>query len=71
LAEQTETTPTHTFPRAIGNPATQALILAGYTSVEALDGASEKKILALHGVGPKAVRILKEHLAEKGLAFAP
>ncbi|MEV0582082.1 DNA-binding protein [Nonomuraea sp. NPDC050310] len=55
----------------IGRPATQALALVGYTQLEQLNGVSEKDLLALHGVGPKAIRILRESLAEHGLAFRP
>jgi hypothetical protein len=32
---------------------------------------SRAELLALHGVGPKAVRILDAALAERGLSFAP
>jgi hypothetical protein len=43
----------------IGRPATRALIDAGYTTVaelpEELDGLGK-----LHGVGPKAIRLLGE-----------
>ncbi|NEE36127.1 DNA-binding protein, partial [Streptomyces sp. SID7982] len=28
------------------------------------------EVLALHGVGPKAIRVLREALAAEGLAFA-
>lgn len=58
------------FPRGIGQPATRALEAAGYSSLEQLTQVSEKELLKLHGVGPKAVRILRETLAERGLAFA-
>jgi DNA-directed RNA polymerase alpha subunit len=61
----------HEFPKAIGNPATNALLHAGYTKLEQLTQMTEKEILNLHGVGPKAVAILRETLAEKGLSFAP
>ncbi|RAR41528.1 DNA-binding protein [Paenibacillus sp. MDMC362] len=57
------------FPVKAGKPARQALIVAGYHQLADLTQASEKELLALHGVGPKAVRILREALAEKGLAF--
>ena len=30
---------------------------------------SEADLLALHGVGPKAVALLRQTLAERGLAF--
>lgn len=54
----------------IGAPASNALGLAGYTTLESLDGASERQLLTLHGVGPKAISILKPVLAEVGLRLA-
>ena len=53
---------------AVGKPAERALSAAGYTSIEQLAGKSEKDLLALHGLGPRAVRILNEELARLGLA---
>lgn len=58
------------LPRAIGAPATRALHGAGYTRLEQLAAVSEAELLKLHGVGPRAIRILREALAERGLAFA-
>lgn len=57
------------LPRSIGRPATRALAGAGITSLAEVAKRSEKEISALHGVGPKAVRILAEALAERGLAL--
>ncbi len=54
----------------IGTPAKNALEHEGYFKLEELTVLTEKQILAIHGVGPKAVGILKEALAEKGLSFA-
>ena len=59
------------FPRAIGNPATGALLHAGITDLDQVAARTEREVLALHGVGPKAIRILREALAERGQAFAP
>lgn len=56
------------FPN-IGNPARRALEHAGYTRLEQLPGLSEKELLKLHGVGPKALVILRAALAERGLSF--
>ncbi|GAA3447980.1 hypothetical protein [Planomonospora venezuelensis] len=53
----------------IGAPAQRALEGAGYTRLEQLTGVTEAELLALHGVGPKAVRILRDTLAERGLSF--
>ncbi|SFA76699.1 hypothetical protein SAMN05216266_101307 [Amycolatopsis marina] len=61
--------PDSELPRAIGRPATRALTTAGYTRLEQLTEAREADLLALHGVGPKAIRILREELAAKDLAF--
>jgi len=55
-----------TLPR-IGAPATRALATAGYTSLRELAGASRSQLSALHGVGPKALRILEDELAQHGL----
>lgn len=62
--------PEHDFPRSIGRPARDALLTAGYTRLEQLTGVREEDILALHGVGPKAIRILRATLAERGWTFA-
>ncbi len=51
----------------VGAPATRALQGAGHDSLESLAGASQKDLLALHGFGPRAVRIINEALAEAGL----
>lgn len=56
------------FPKT-GAPATRALNNAGYTKLEHLTKTSEKELAKLHGMGPKALGILKKALAEKGLAF--
>lgn len=58
------------FPAGIGKPASRALEAAGYTSLEQLTQVSEKELLKLHGMGPKALRVLREALAERGLTFA-
>lgn len=44
----------------IGRPATGALIDAGYRSIADLPTDLDE-LLPLHGVGPKAVRMLREH----------
>jgi hypothetical protein len=57
------------FPRGIGRPATGALLAAGYTDLAQLDGMAEKDLLRLHGVGPRAVAVLRAALADRGLAL--
>jgi hypothetical protein len=54
----------------IGAPATRALNAAGFHSIEDLDGASRSSLLALHGVGPRAIRILDEAMAGSALSLS-
>lgn len=54
------------LPSSIGRPATRALAGAGITSLEDVATHTEQELLALHGVGPRAVRILKEMLGIRG-----
>ncbi|MEV2265853.1 MmcQ/YjbR family DNA-binding protein [Nonomuraea africana] len=54
------------LPKAIGRPATQALISAGRTTLTQVAELTEAELLAMHGVGPKAVRTLSEALSATG-----
>lgn len=54
----------------IGKPATNALQHINIKTLEDVAKLDEKTLLKIHGVGPKAVSILKDTLAEKGLNFA-
>jgi hypothetical protein len=58
------------LPNGLAKPAQRALAGAGYSHLEQLTGVSEGEVLALHGMGPKAMRLLREALAEKGWSFA-
>lgn len=58
------------MPKTIGNPATRALHNAGYDRLEQLTTATTKELLNLHGFGPRALRLLREALAEQGQTFA-
>lgn len=49
----------HGLP-SIGAPATRALTEAGITKARQLKKYSEKDLLAMHGIGPKAIRLLQE-----------
>ena len=58
------------LPPGIGAPATRALAAAGITRLVQLTSLSEVELLKLHGVGPKAVRLLREALSKRRLKFA-
>jgi uncharacterized protein YdhG (YjbR/CyaY superfamily) len=53
----------------IGAPATRALEIAGYTTLKQLTRVTEAEIVQLHGMGPKALGILREALKAEGLSF--
>lgn len=44
---------------------------AGYGTLADLDGVSERELAKLHGMGPKALGVLKETLAAQGKSLAP
>ena len=54
------------LPKAIGGPATRALVGAGITTLDQVAALSEARLLAMHGVGPKAARVLSEALSATG-----
>ena len=54
----------------IGAPATRALNNAGYTSLRQLAGVPRAELAKLHGMGPKALRIIEDNLAEQGLRLS-
>jgi predicted flap endonuclease-1-like 5' DNA nuclease len=58
------------FPQRMGKVAPRELALNGYTRYEQLTAVTQKELLKIHGVGPKAIRILEEELAARGLSFA-
>jgi DNA integrity scanning protein DisA with diadenylate cyclase activity len=62
------TTDLDSLPR-IGAPATRGLTAAGYTSLKELADADRAELSKLHGVGPKALRIIEEALQDHGLAL--
>jgi hypothetical protein len=56
------------LPR-IGAPAIRALASIGVTRLEQVEGCSRSELLALHGFGPRAPRLLEEALAARGEAL--
>jgi len=54
------------LPTTLGRPARRALVAAGYSTLDELDGVSSRELLALHGFGPRGIRLLNEALAPQG-----
>ncbi len=57
------------FPPGIAQPALRALAGAGYTSLEQLSKVSEEDLSKLHGMGPKAIGIIRAALKARGRSF--
>lgn len=62
--------PTTEFPTRMGKVAPRELALHGYTRYDQLTSVTATELLRIHGVGPKAIRILSEELIARGLTFA-
>ena len=56
------------LPR-LAAPARRALLGAGYTRLEHLTELKESDVMKLHGMGPNAMRVLRNALQERGLSF--
>jgi DNA-directed RNA polymerase alpha subunit len=53
----------------VGNPALNALENIGITTIHQLTKMTEKETLKIHGVGPKAVSVIKEAMKKDGISF--
>lgn len=53
----------------MGKVAPRELAVNGITRFEQLTQMTERELLAIHGVGPKAIRILREELQSRGLSL--
>lgn len=58
------------LPAGLAQPARRALAGAGYTRLEQLTQVTEAEVAQLHGIGPKALSLLRGALAAQGLSFA-
>ncbi len=57
------------FLSKLSAPARRALESKGLTSLKKIAAHTTKELLALHGVGPSTIPILKTALQEQGLDF--
>ena len=58
------------FPAGLSQPALRALSAAGYTRLDQLTKIKEADLLKLHGMGPKAIELLRSALEADGRPFA-
>jgi predicted flap endonuclease-1-like 5' DNA nuclease len=57
------------FPPGVSGPALRALSAAGVRSVADLARWTEAELAALHGMGPRALGVLRDALAASGRQF--
>ena len=57
------------LPNGLSAPARRALDGAGYVRLEQLSRVSESELKKLHGMGPKAINLLRSALDARGLSF--
>ncbi len=59
------------FPAGISRPALRALASAGYANLVDLALGSDDDVASLHGMGPKAMGLLRQALHATGRTFRP
>ena len=69
MAPTPDVRPVGDLPNEIGKTAARELSRNGITSLEQVARRSREELLAIHGVGPKAIRILSGALAANNLGF--
>jgi predicted flap endonuclease-1-like 5' DNA nuclease len=69
MAPTPDIRPVGDLPNEIGKTAARELSCNGIDSLEQVAAHSSQELLAIHGVGPKAIAVLEEALAAKGLQY--
>jgi hypothetical protein len=58
------------LPPGLAKPALRALRAAGYTRLEQFTAIKEADLSKLHGMGPKAIGVIRNALNARGQSFA-
>ena len=69
MAGTPDVRPVGDLPNEIGKTAARELSRRGITRLEQVAHHSRDELLAIHGGGPKAIRILERALASEGLGY--
>jgi hypothetical protein len=70
MPKKTDVNLVSAFPKGLGKPALRALASAGLDRLDQMTRVTESELLALHGMGPKAIGIIKTALRAQGKALA-
>jgi hypothetical protein len=69
MAPTPDIRPVGDLPNEIGKTAARELSYHGIDSLQKVSEHSKKELLAIHGVGPKAIAILGDALTARGLGY--
>jgi hypothetical protein len=69
VSKQSIQQPESAFPKGIAKPALRALAAAGVSRIDQLAKFTESELRAMHGMGPKAIGIIKAELRKQGKAL--
>jgi hypothetical protein len=58
------------LPEGLAAPARRALAQAGFIRIEQFTDLTEAEVSQLHGLGPKAIDLIRLALAARGLTFS-
>ena len=70
MPKTTRVRPESPFPKGIPQPALRAVASLGITRLDQVTRFTEAQLLALHGMGPKALGIIKAELRARGRSLA-
>jgi hypothetical protein len=70
MAAKKNTRSNYDLPAGLAQPAIRALTGAGYTCLDQLSQVTEAELLKLHGMGPKAIGLIRDALKTRGQSFA-
>jgi hypothetical protein len=70
MPNRTEKQSEGAFPKGISKPALRALASVGATRLDQVTRFTEAELLALHGMGPKAIGIIKAALLAQRKSLA-
>jgi predicted flap endonuclease-1-like 5' DNA nuclease len=62
--------PDSAFPKGVARPAQRAIASLGVTRLDQVTRFTEDQLMALHGMGPKAMRIIKAALRAQRKSLA-
>ena len=67
MSETPDVRPVGDLPNSIGKTAARELAAHGITSLRAVAAHATQDLLAIHGVGPKAIAIVDDERTARGL----